>query len=69
MQKRIEAVKVHGNGRVGYRATFDGREFALVRSTARPERLYPVDEKLESTELAGFKWFTDVNGELRGVRA
>ncbi|WZO97320.1 hypothetical protein EP7_004345 [Isosphaeraceae bacterium EP7] len=67
-RKQIDAVKLNGRGRVGYRLTCEGQEFTLVRSVPRPERLYPVNEKLEAAEVAGFKWFTDEGGELRGVR-
>lgn len=67
--KRIEAVKVRMRGRVGYRVTWNGEDYSLVRSTARPERLYALNSKLEHSTVAGFKWFSDAGGQLRGLTA
>ena len=66
MVRNLMVQKVSGRGRVGYKVFYQGEEFSLVRSSARSERMYVVNRKLEPTALLGFKWFNDSTGELVG---
>lgn len=54
--------------RAAYRVRTERGEFILVRSTLRPEVLYPVNDRLEPCRVQGYRMFTDRGGELRGVR-
>lgn len=49
-----------------YRVLHEGREYSLVRSKLRPERLIPHDESGDPSKIAGFKSFTEEGENLRG---
>lgn len=63
----FEVIKQPRDQRVPYRLKTERGEFALVRSAARPHRMMVLNEKLRSDRVAGFRWFTDAGGQLRGV--
>lgn len=59
---------INKNNRAAYRIETHMGEFTLVRSTARPNVLYPVNSRLEHCTVSGYRHFVERGGKLVGVK-